>query len=110
MLDPSEHRKLEHGVRLDTNVGYPTQQGYALARWETPSRLELWFRSDAWMGSHIVTVDFNGGDSLLLSHENGISYNARSAPADAVGEQTRQCIHVDYVPARRGADYTPCIF
>lgn len=109
MLDPSEHRKLEHGVRLDTNVGYPTDRGYALARWAGPEKLELWFRSDAWMGSHIVTVDFSGGDAVMLSQENGISYNARSAPADAVSDAVRQCIHADFTPARRGMDYTPCI-
>lgn len=79
MAGRREHRKFEHGLRLDTHVGYPAEQGYAAGAWQENGSLALVFRSDAWMGSHIVTIKaFDGG--LTLTHENGASWRLRSRP------------------------------
>ncbi len=101
MQSPSEHRIMDHGIRLDTNVGYDTKEGYAAGRWASPYRYELWFRSDAWMGSNILTLDFTCTNSLILEQENGIAHNLRCSPTDVVNEHWRSCIHANYIRAKR---------
>lgn len=96
MEDPREHRRTEYGLRLDTNVGYDPQEGYVAGFWTGETQFEVWFRSDAWMGSHILTLELSREQALLLTQENGISYRLRRSPPETAGSGLRGCVHVFY--------------
>lgn len=77
MRDEKEHRKFEHGLRLDTHVGYNTKEGYVAGICNGDTVI-LEFCSDAWMGTHILWIkkDINN-ETLIISQENGTSYALR---------------------------------
>ena len=68
MRDPSQQRIFEDGFRLDTAVGFDNDKGFASGRWLSEKQYEVRFRSDGWMGGHIVTFTFDEKDGLSLSH------------------------------------------
>ena len=68
MRDPGQQRIFEDGFRLDTAVGFDNDKGFAGGRRLSEKQYEVRFRSDGWMGGHIVTFTFDEKDGLSLSH------------------------------------------
>ena len=82
MHNPSEHRNAVRGVRLDSNVGCDFRTGYCKMRTTAEHALEIWFRSEAWMGSNIVCLDPLAQGGIAVSYEYGISYNLAHSSRD----------------------------
>ena len=94
-----EHRKSDHGVRLDTNVGYDTGEGYAAIMCRK-NLFRIHFTSDAWLGEHIISVEIDQRDpdagSCVISHENGTSFRLAACPRELMKDQLKSCIHREY--------------
>lgn len=97
-------RKLLHGLRLDSHIGYDPNEGYMAARWVKPRVCQLHFRSDAWMGGHVLTLTFGENQKLLICHEGGIAHNLRRCPEVYKCEPWRSCAHADYTLAVRTSE------
>lgn len=59
-----------------TIPGYDPAEVYSSGHWVSGNKYELIFRSDAWIATHIITLEFRGG-GLTAVHEDGITYSMR---------------------------------
>lgn len=71
----------KQGVRLDRVIGYDPAKTYVCMRVHHEQRLEIHFRSDAWMSAYIITLD-EYNSVLRITGEGGISYNLRHRSAE----------------------------
>jgi Beta-lactamase len=59
-----------------TVPGFDSWEVYSSGHWISPTKYEVIFRSDAWLGSHVLTLSFAPG-YLLVLHEDGSSHFLR---------------------------------